>query len=245
MFVRRTRVHALFGVLLLGCTLACSLAQAGSFTVNPVRVTLSGRQPVAALTVRNLGDTPAVIQLEVKRWSQLDGRDLYEDTAEILATPPIFTVPANQTQLVRVGLRRAPDPDQELTYRLYLQEVEPPPTPGFTGLKMAVRMGVPLFVQPAVPALPSLHWQATRLGPEEISLSATNTGKAHIQLNGFQVRPATESSPAVTRQVSAYLLPGQRQSWVVQAHQAPGVALHLLAKTDAGDVETELAVGAQ
>ena len=30
-------------------------------------------------------------------------------------------------QIVRVGLRRGPDPQRELAYRLYLQEVPPPP----------------------------------------------------------------------------------------------------------------------
>lgn len=243
------RAVALSGrALLLGCTLACGLAQAGSFTVNPIKVTLSREQPVAALTVRNVGATPAVIQLETRHWSQHDGSNVYEATSEVLATPPIFTVPVGKTQLVRIGLRRPPDPGQELSYRLYVQEVAPPPAPGFKGLQMSLRMGVPVFVLPVAPVrsvVANLQWHATRLGPAKVSLSATNAGNAHVQLSQLQLRSVAGTSAGATRQVEAYLLPGQRMAWVMEFQQASGNELHLLAQTDAGNVETDLAVEAQ
>ena len=46
------------------------------------------------MTVRNTGSEPAVIQMEVMSWSQAQGKDVYTLSKEILATPPIFTVPA-------------------------------------------------------------------------------------------------------------------------------------------------------
>src|SRR4051812_25084224 len=102
---------------------AATAVSAGSFAVNPVRATLSAKQPVGSLVVQNQGSEPTVIQLETGRWAQQDGKDVYVPTKEILAPPPIFTVPAGGSQIVRVGMRRAAEPGRELTYRLFLQEV--------------------------------------------------------------------------------------------------------------------------
>ena len=83
--------QAAFGLLLLFA--GVSAASASSFQVNPVRAALSPVQPVVALTVRNIGTEPAVMQLEVMNWSQQEGQDVYAATKDILSTPPIFTVP--------------------------------------------------------------------------------------------------------------------------------------------------------
>ena len=73
-----------------------------------------------------------------------------------MATPPIFTVPPKGTQVIRVGLRRAADAQQGLSYRMFLQEVPPPPRQGLQGLQVALRLSLPVFVMPARDARPVL-----------------------------------------------------------------------------------------
>lgn len=221
----------------------CASAQAGTVVVSPVRATLSTSQQVGALTVRNNGTEPTVVQLEVLSWSQQDAKDVYAPTREILATPPIFTVAPGGSQIVRVGLRRAPDAQRELSYRLYLQEVPPPPKPDFQGLQVALRIGVPVFVQPAAAARPVLRWQLSRTPQGPLKLALSNEGNAHIQVANFRlVPPGREPLPTV--QVAAYLLPGQTRDWLVEAGPAPapGSVLRLFAQTDAGDIQAELVV---
>lgn len=229
--------------MLFSCLLACAWAQAGTFVVSPVRATLSASHQVGALTVRNDGPEPTVVQLEVLSWSQQDARDVYEPTREILATPPIFTVPAGGSQIVRVGLRRAPDSQQELSYRLYLQEVPPPPTPDFQGLQVALRIGVPVFVLPSAAAKPVLRWQLSRTPEGQLKLSLSNDGNVHIQIANFSLVAAGQK-PHPTLQVAAYVLPGQTRDWVLEGIAAPrpGSELRLFAQTDAGDIQAELVV---
>lgn len=231
-------------VVFFVCLLACPWAQAGTFSVSPVRATLSAGQQVAALSVRNDGAEPAVVQLEVLNWSQKEGKEVYAPTREILATPPIFTVPAGGSQVVRVGLRRAPDAQRELTYRLYLQEVPPPPRPDFQGLQVALRIGVPVFVLPSVPAKPVLRWQVDRTPQGQLKVSLTNSGNVHIQVANFKLVSATgEVLP--THQVASYVLSGQSRDWLVEVAAAPpsGAKLRLVAQTDASDVDAEVVVG--
>ena len=73
-------------------------------------------------------------------WSQVEGKDVYTATREVLANPPIFTVPAGGSQLVRIGLRRAPNTQRELTYRIFMQELPPPLDNEFTGTRMLMRI---------------------------------------------------------------------------------------------------------
>lgn len=233
--------HSGRAVLLL-CGFWSAWAQAGTISVNPVRATLSAGEQVGALTVRNDGAGTTVVQLEVLSWSQQDGKDVYTPTREILANPPIFTIPAGGEQIIRVGLRRAPDPKRELSYRLYLHEVPSPPKPGFQGLQVALRIGVPVFVIPTdVAATPALRWQAIRTPEGQLKLGLSNSGNAHVQVANFKLaQPGKEA--ARTQDVAAYLLPGQSREWLVTAAVPPGERLHLFAQTDAGDVHAELVV---
>ena len=100
----RTIMQAAYGLFLF--VVGASVVSATSIGVSPVRATLSVNQQVAALTVRN-NDTEAIsVQLTVMNWSQQDGKDFFTATREVLANPPIFTVPAGGSQLIRTGRRR-------------------------------------------------------------------------------------------------------------------------------------------
>lgn len=241
-------MHHLLRRAALGLALAfagAGGASAGSFAVSPVRVTLSAQQSVGSLVVRNEAEEPTVVQLEVMSWTQQDGQDTYAATREILATPPIFTVPAGGSQTVRVGLRRAPDAQRELTYRLYLQEVPSPPKPGFQGMQVALRIGVPVFVvPPGDAAKPALHWQASRAADGGLRLALTNSGNAHVQVASFRLALPGAAEPLAMQDVATYVLPGQTRSWPVKAQTAPpaGATLNLSARTDAGDAEAEVVV---
>ena len=224
-----------------------SVANAASFGVSPVRVTLSDSQQMGALTVRNDGTEPVSMQLEVLNWSQEAGKDVLTPSRELLANPPIFTVPAGGSQLVRVGLRRSPDGQRELTYRVILQELPPPPKPDFMGSRMLMRISLPVFVLPEVDAKPVLLWQAARTTQGALKISLTNNGNAHIQIANFKLSLPGSAQPWVTKQSSEYVLPGQSRDWTLPANSEnpappPGVTLQLFAQTDAGDIEAEVLV---
>lgn len=221
-----------------------TLSHAGSFTVNPVRVTLSPNQAVAAITVSNKGSEASVIQLETSRWTQKDGQDVLTPSREILATPPIFTLPPGGSQIVRVGLRRAPDGEHELTYRLVLREV-PPPQPIAQGLRVALAISMPVFVVSSRPSFSNLEWQAVRLPDGGIQLQATNTGSAHVQVGALALSSAGAGPPLVRESVATYVLPGNTRSWTFKsvADVPAGSVLSLHAGTDGGDVQARVTIG--
>ena len=237
------RTMGRMAALAVACALLalCDGALAGSFQVNPVRLDLSSKATTAALSVRNTGTEPVVVQINVDGWTQDDGKDVYNPTREVLVTPTVVTIPPSAERIIRLGLRRAADPKLELSYRLFLQEVPPPPKPGFQGLIVALRVGLPVFVQPAqAEAAPRVAWSAKALPDNKLEITAANEGNGHLQLSEFALsaggNDAVGSHTGLT-----YVLPGQRRSWIVPLSAPLSAArLQLKAVTDAGNLQAEV-----
>ena len=223
------------------------IANASKIGVSPVRVTLSDSQKIGSFSVRNDGTEPTTMQMEILSWSQQEGKAVFVASRELLANPPFFTIPAGSSQLVRVGLRRAPDAQRELTYRVTLEELPPPLNPDFQGAKMLIRISLPVFVLPEIDAKPVLLWQAVRTSQGALKISLSNNGNAHIQIKNFKLSLLDSVQPWVTLQTSDYVLAGQSRDWIVPANPEnpappPGVSLKLFAQTDAGDIEAEVII---
>jgi fimbrial chaperone protein len=239
MKIRGNPGQVLWGLALL--TACLQRANAGSFTVNPVRLTLSATQAVAAVTVKNVATEAAVVQLETSSWTQHDGQDVLTSTNEILATPPIITVPPGGSRIIRVGLRRPPDPQHELTYRLFLREV-PPPEPIAQGLRVALLISMPVFVIPPHIQGPQVDWRAIRTPDGNIRLQARNTGQSHIQLGQLEIATASGGSAVATRNMADYLLPDNAREWTVTTKSAPtpGTLLSISSQADVGPLHAKV-----
>jgi fimbrial chaperone protein len=216
-------------------------ALAGSFNVSPVRVELSAQNRTQALTVRNEGEEPSVVQAQVFAWSQEAGQDILQPTSELLVSPPVFTVQPGQSQLLRIALRGAPDPARQLSYRAVLQEVPAQARPGGPALAVALKISLPVFVEPPVDTGPKLDWQARVATNGLIELNARNLGNGHIQVADFHLSDAAGGELASQQQVS-YILPGQTRTWTLTpaADLASVSRLKLAGRSDAGDLATEI-----
>jgi fimbrial chaperone protein len=219
-------------------------AVAGSFEVNPIRIDLSPATRSVALTVRNSGSDAVVVQISVMAWSQDGGKDVLTPTNEIIVSPPIATLAPEGEQIVRVGLRRAADAQRELSYRIFLEEVPPPPKPGFQGLVVALRVGLPIFVQPRQgQAKATLVWNAELRGDDSIRLKVENQGTGHIQFETMEFFRRGEKEAIAERSGVAYVLPGQAREWDLKLRHAgvkKGERLRMKVSTDAGIIDAEI-----
>jgi len=218
-------------------------AVAGAFNVSPVRVELSAADRTQALTVRNEGGEPSVVQVQMLAWSQDSGQDILQPTTDLLVSPPVFTVQPGKSQLVRIALRSTPDPTRQLSYRAILQEVPGPSRAGGPSLQVALKISLPIFVEPAVETAPQLDWKAQVNPDGKLLLSAHNSGNGHIQLADFKLS-AAGGTELVSQQQVSYILPGQTRTWTLQpnADLTPVGSVQLAGRSDAGDLATEIEV---
>ena len=224
------------------------LVFAGSLSVTPIRVELSNAQRSVALTVRNDGDQPAVVQSQLVAWSQDDNEDKLAPTQDLIASPPIFTIPVGGSQIVRVALRRAADPGVERSYRILVTEVPGKAQPGFTGAQFALKISLPIFVEAtASKTEPKLEWSAKKTASGELALTTTNSGSRHIQVHSVELLNE-QSTVDATVSSMWYVLPGRSRTISVKPHAGRSFGsgkIRIKAESDAGPITTDVLVEAR
>jgi fimbrial chaperone protein len=223
---------------------AASTAAAGSFSISPIRVEFSGAARTQVLTVRNEEDRAVVVQLRTLAWSQPAGQDRLDPTRELLATPPLFTLPAHGQQIVRIATRRDVDPQRELAYRLLVEEVPQPAPQGFTGLQVALRLSLPVFLHAQQAPRESLTWTAAWLADGRLALRARNDGAAHVQVLDFDVQPPGVTHAPLHNSAARYLLPGSEAEWTLELPRdlARFDTLRLHGASDQGEFSADVSV---
>ena len=231
-------------VATLAATLAAATpAAASSFSVAPIRVELDKSHRTGVLTLHNEGDTAVVVQVTAVSWRQENGEEHFEEAHEVLVTPPVFEVASKGEQIVRIALKRDADPTTELAYRVFFEEVPQARTPTFNGLNVALRIGLPIFITPPVAVAPEVSWEAEWQADGSVTLSATNRGREHLQVTGFDLEFGTGGALAHVAG-SKYVLPGSRMSWTVSppAGTDRSTALHLTGVGDHGTIDAPVAL---
>jgi fimbrial chaperone protein len=214
-------------------------ANAQQVSVSPLRITFKNDQQSEIVTIRNTSKQTFTIQPKVLRWSQKDGQDVHEASRDVIVAPPIVEVPAGETQVIRLALKRAPEANRELSYRLFIQQVVAPQKFNSTGLSFAWNLSLPIFVLPTDAAItPKLQWNGSVVG-KTMTLTATNTGGAHIQVK--KVRVETSAGVSESGQMF-YLLPSQQLKLAVPVPGGLGKSVVLVADTDVGEMKQEVAL---
>ncbi|WP_312074703.1 MULTISPECIES: molecular chaperone [Acinetobacter] len=242
-FLKRQIAVCGLTILLLPLMVLTSFSHAAGFSVSPIKVNLTPENnKVMSLRVHNSSNELVALQAEVMGWNQKDGKDLYESkTREILVTPPIFTVPPGETQIIRVGLRRPLDLKQELSYRLFLQELPPPIPNKFQGLQMVMRMSLPVFVAPATgQASSDLSWRIHQVNKGNLILESHNRGNGHAQVT--ELRLKLPNGQELVQTGNTYLLPGSKQEWSIdfKGGSLSGATVTLVTKVNGKTFTREL-----
>jgi fimbrial chaperone protein len=211
--------------------------------ISPLGIEFDKAGATSVVTLKNRRDKPALIQVQVFKWTQQDGVDVYEATQDILISPPVFTIAADTEQLVRIGFRKKPDPEKQLTYRLSVREIPDltSPEPPAGTVRVMVGFSLPIFVKPAAQELVQMAWASELIGPERrLRIELKNQGNRHIKIGRFQVKDATGQLVAEMTQMT-YVLQQQTGEWTLPMAIPPASgSLNLIAETDDGELRADL-----
>lgn len=219
-------------------------AVAGSFGVSPIRIELGAQARTGAITVTNDDAAALRTQIRLVQWSQDDsGKDVYTPSEELVFFPRLMTMGSNEQRLVRVGLR-GPALEREKTYRLFIEELPPPPEPGADGasrVAIAVSFGVPIFLRPAQEQ-PAGVIERLELGPGKLLVRVRNTGNVHFRISAISARG---DGGFAAETAGWYLLAGAAREYElpIDARQCAQLQrLSVLVATDRTELRGELPV---
>ena len=215
--------------------LASADVWAGAITVSPIRVELTPRRAVATLEVRNEGDEFVTVQIEKMDWTQPDGSDTYGASTALLATPTVFELPPHGSQTLRIGIRDPEASGSERAFRLYAAEVPSNDQADGDGLHMALRIGIPIFVEPASGS-PRLVSELTQVADGKLALRVRNSGTRFTRTISVELQNA--AGKTVWRDAHpTYLLAGGEHVWTFDSSSIAAPAaerLQLLVVTEDG-----------
>lgn len=203
-----------------------------SLAVTPLRIELAAGTIAETVQVQNSTDAPMAVQMRLFAWTQEAGEDVYAPSNELLISPSIVSIPARQTQLVRLLRKTAASP-VEKRYRLVVDQL-PDPAQARPGVAQTrVRFAIPVFVDRDKAAPAAFAWRL-RNG----SLEVTNTGGSsarivHIAVTGPDGAPVTVEQNALR-----YVHGASAISWPIGGGCSLG-NLRITAQIDGQTVDAE------
>lgn len=232
-------LHAIAVSLSFAAWLAGPPAAAATLDIAPVSHELTAARPALSMTVTNRGDAPVTLQVRGFAWDQDSGEDRLTPAAEVIVSPPIFSIAPGQSQVLR-ALVQGPAPERERSYRLLIDEL--PAEGERSAVRMALRLSVPVFVKPALEQPPAkLDWA---LAADGRSIRVANVGGSRHRVHRLELLRADGQRLAASSS-GPYVLAGAQRRWTLDEDARslkPGEALRVSALTDAGRIEVPLVV---
>ena len=204
--------------------------------VSPVTIEMQAGQRTAVLTVQNHSDADAAFQVRPFAWDQAQGLDTLQPTDDVLVSPPLGRLPVGASQVVRLVLRRPAD-GREASYRVWLDQIPPPASPG--KVAFSLRLSIPVFVEPAGRIAARVRWSVEQRGAELV-LAGVNEGTRRQVVRQVVLNAPDGARFGLEANVSPYILAGATRRWRILSEgppPSPGETLRLTARADTGDVD--------
>lgn len=212
-------------------------------SVSPINVAMAPGQMATVINLGNQGNREISFQIRAFTWQQTATDDPLSPTEELFVSPPLGTIAPGATQVARLVLRQAPR-EREATYRILVDELPPPAEAG--SVRVAIRLSIPVFAEPANRVAPRVTWRVTVQGTQG-RLAATNDGTRHLTVRNIALHSADGRTLQVEGKLPPHVLAGGARQWPISTHgplPGPGSVLRLTADTDIGTVDEQVRVDA-
>lgn len=162
---------------------------AASLQVSPVLIDIETEKAAAStLTIKNTSDKPLNAQVRVFKWTQVNGKDSFEETDDVVASPPLTSIHPNGSHVVRVVRMSQSKVQGEESYRLVIDEL-PDENQKKGTIALLVRHAIPVFFASPQASPPTLTWSLLRTNGK-LQLKAVNEGDKRLRLANMSGRAA-------------------------------------------------------
>lgn len=204
--------HALPASIVFALSIAVSVsASASAVGVSPLRLSLKQGQQTTGIYLTNANDEAGPYQIQVMKWTQVDGQDIYKPAESMVSSPAIITVEGHTRQIVRILETRPVAPGS--AYRVLVKQLPTPAMLKKGGLTYLLTISLPLFVDPAPGAHAQLSWKQA----DGCHWTITNTGDAVARITAVSVNGQT-----VVPGLLGYVLPHSYLSFAPATCHASG-----------------------
>ncbi len=158
---------------------------AGSFYIAPTKGELSEDSKYIVFEVKNTSENISSFQVQAMSWEIQNGEDVVKPTRDIIATPVIVSIKPNVKQIIRVGLNRNPDKEEELFYKILISEIPSLKRAEVKGTQITVEFSIPIILKAIEKTKTNLNLKSKILSDSTINLEIENEGKKHEIINSI------------------------------------------------------------
>jgi fimbrial chaperone protein len=208
-------------------------------TISPVHLYMSVKEPIISFTVTNDSVEVITYQINTLSWRQVGGKDTYDETKQLIVSPPIVSIEPNSTQTFRVGLLEESAHLAEQAYRVVLDDITAYlPDKSKNSLRFIFNHNLPLFYAP-VNRVDSAVWsKCESLIKGKSCLLFENTGNRHVKLVNFIAVSATKEERLSK---SKTVLAGSTGKWLYSTLQGTEKTSSIKLSTGKGPIVLVLA----
>ena len=207
---------ARFAMLAIAGLLLGAPASAASLSVSPIRVDVVSPANGGKVTLRNASQGPINVQVRVFKWSLKAGLDDFQETQQVVASPPFAQVPQNGEIEIRVLRASGGKVQGEESYRLVIDEVPDANRVKNVGVNVALRYALPVFCLDPEASSARLSWSLRRVGGGN-SLVVTNTGDKHVRIADLAI-----DGVVISRGLAGYVLGNSTRVFPLPAGRGSG-----------------------
>ena len=208
--ISRLRIAAMLAAMLAANVTG---AQAATFSVDPISISLPKGDASASVAITNQSDQPLRLQVSGYQWEQKpDGEMDLKPTDALVFFPQLLTLAPKETKRVRIGVTAAQGATEK-AFRVFMEELpslQAVTAPAQTSVTIRMKIGIPVFVSPSAPA--AVRGVVRNLDARNgaLSFDVVNTGNTHFSIQTVHLDGKTAGGGNVLSQdiTGWYLLPG-------------------------------------
>jgi fimbrial chaperone protein len=202
---------------MLACAVLASLSgptRADALRIEPVLLEVYAPNAAATLTLRNEGDADVSMQIRVFKWTQVNGVETLQPSTEVVASPPLTTLPSKSDYVARiVRLSRQPLHGEE-SFRILVDQLPRSDGKSARQVNLVIRQSIPVFFSQKPEASAAVTWSLARDGAQ-LRLVAQNRGDRRMRLAGVKLRDAGGRMISLGNGLVGYVLSGATMSWTL------------------------------
>jgi fimbrial chaperone protein len=206
--------------------------------VAPVSIEVLAPGAATTITLRNEGVSPLNAQIRVFRWTQTNGEEKLEPTEDVVASPPITSLPPNTDYTVRlVRVTKRPVAAGEC-YRVIVDELPESKARQNRTVNLVMRYSIPVFFYPRDVANARLVWSLEQHGGR-VYVSATNVGDRHARIAALTLRDGNQATASFGNGLTGYVLGRSTMRWAApnNIHRVnAGSSVVISAQSDSGPI---------
>jgi fimbrial chaperone protein len=223
----------------LVCAASAPLS-AASLQVVPTTFELPASKAAETLTLSNSGTTVLNAQVRAFRWTQEQGEDKTEPTSDLVATPPMVSIPPGGEQIVRlVRVSKRPVSGEE-SYRIVADELPNKDQQKAGQINFNFKYMIPMFFVSEPGGHSKVTWSIERQGNATF-LAASNAGNRRVRIGGLTLKSSSGKEFVLGKGLNGYVLAGSSVRWPVPSTLVLGNSgpLSITARSDEGPINAQ------